>query len=125
MEDKTKKKRVQKRAVRKKTKAAESISVAAPAADVLTAPATETKKPRKSSKAKSVSSAKSVSNAKSGSSAKSKSNTPKVGAHLPTFEQVQLRAYFISERRRKLGLPGDDSHDWLTAERELRKELSV
>jgi hypothetical protein len=125
MEDKTKKKRVQKRAVRKKTKATESVSVAAPNADTLTAPATETKKPRKSSKAKSVSSAKSISNAKSGSSAKSKSNTPKLTAHLPTFEQVQLRAYFISERRRKLGLPGDDSHDWLTAERELREELSV
>jgi hypothetical protein len=134
MEDKTKKKRVQKRAVRKKTKATESVSVAAPTADTLTAPAmpstppapaTETKKPQKSSKAKSVLSAKSVSNAKSGSSAKSKSNTPKLTAHLPTFEQVQLRAYFISERRRKLGLPGDDSHDWLTAEQELREELSV
>jgi hypothetical protein len=134
MEDKTKKKRVQKRAVRKKTKATESVSIPAPAAETLTAPtmpstppapATETKKQRKTSKAKSVSSTNSVSNAKSGSSAKSKAKTPKVAAHLPTFEQVQLRAYFISERRRKLGLPGDDSHDWLTAERELREELSV
>jgi hypothetical protein len=102
MEDKTKKKRVQKRAVRKKTKTTESVSVVAPTADKA-----ETKKPRKSSKAKSA------------------AKTHKVIVHLPTFEQVQLRAYFISERRRKLGLPGDESHDWLTAEQELREELSV
>ena len=134
MEDKTKKKRVQKRAVGKKTKATESVSVAAPIAETLTAPTmpstpaappTETKKPRKTSKAKSVSSANSVSNAKSESSAKSKAKTPKLIVHLPTFEQVQLRAYFISERRRKLGLPGDESRDWLTAEQELREEISV
>ena len=102
MEEKTKKKRVQKRAVRKKEKAAEPISVAA-----VPEVKAETKKPRKSSKAKSA------------------ANTVKVAVHLPTFEQVQLRAYFISERRRKLGLPGDESRDWLTAEKELREELSV
>jgi Protein of unknown function (DUF2934) len=102
MEDKTKKKCVQKRAVRKKTKATEPVSVAAPIANK-----TEAKRPRKSSKAKSA------------------TNTLKVIVHLPTFEQVQLRAYFISERRRQLGLPGDESRDWLTAEQELREELSV
>jgi hypothetical protein len=102
MEDKTKKKPVQKRAVRKKAKATESVSVAAPTADT---PAT--KKARKRSKVKSA------------------VKTPKVIVHLPTFEQVQLRAYFISERRRKLGLPGDESHDWLTAEQELREEPKV
>jgi Protein of unknown function (DUF2934) len=131
MEEKTKKKRVRKKAIRKKikeVKAAEPVSTAAiPAVtpiarEALTrsaAPAAETKKPRKSSKTKSASNAKSVSRAKSAS------NTPKLTAHVPTFEQVQLRAYFISERRRKLGLPGDESRDWLTAEQELREELSV
>jgi hypothetical protein len=107
MEEKTKKKRVQKRAVRKKTKATESVSVAAAPVDTA-----ETKKPRKITKAKS--------GAKT-----ARLNRPKLIVHLPTFEQVQLRAYFISERRRKLGLPGDESHDWLTAERELRDELTV
>jgi hypothetical protein len=112
MEEKTKKKRVQKRAVRKKEKATESAPVAAaPAVKAETKKAVTkkavTKKPRKSSKAKSAAS------------------TLKLIVHLPTFEQVQLRAYFISERRRKLGLPGDDRHDWLAAERELREELSV
>ena len=131
MEDKTKKKRVQKRAIRKKAKSTDPVSVAAAPAVTLTAaatpstpstppaPATETKKSRKSSKAKSVSSA------KSGSAAKPGSNTRKRSTHLPTYEQVQLRAYFISERRRKLGIPGDESHDWLTAEQELRAEHSV
>jgi hypothetical protein len=102
MEEKTKKKRVQKRAVRKKTKATEPAAAA-----VSVAVTTETKKPRKSSKAKSI------------------SKPRKPTTNVPTFEQVQLRAYFVSERRRKLGLPGDDSHDWLIAERELREELSV
>ena len=107
MEEKTKKKRVQKRAVRKKAKATESVSVAS--VPEVTA---ETKKPRKSSKVKT-------------SKVKPAAKTPKLIAHLPTYEQVQLRAYFISERRRKLGLPGDESHDWLTAEQELRAEHSV
>ncbi|MBV8098526.1 MAG: DUF2934 domain-containing protein [Verrucomicrobia bacterium] len=107
MEEKTKKKRVQKRAVRKKAKATESVSVAA-----VPEVTTETKKPRKSSKVKSAANA-------------TKLNKRKLIVPLPTYEQVQLRAYFISERRRKLGLPGDESHDWLTAEQELRDELKV
>ena len=40
-----------------------------------------------------------------------------------TFEQIQLRAYFISERRRNAGLPGDDQTDWLQAREELINEL--
>ena len=105
MEEKTKKKRVQKRAVRKTAKAAEPVSTAA--SPVVT---TETKKPRKSSKA---------------NKAKATSKTPKVLSLPPTFEQVQVRAYFISESRRKLGLPGDEGRDWLAAERELLAELKV
>ena len=103
MEEKTKKKRVQKRAVRKKAKTAEPVSAAASPAVT-----PKTKKPRRSS-----------------SKAKSISKTPKLTTLLPTFEQVQLRAYFISERRHKLGLPGDEGHDWLTAERELLAEVKV
>jgi hypothetical protein len=41
----------------------------------------------------------------------------------PTFEQVRLRAYFISEQRRNAGIDGDEHGDWLRAERELREEL--
>jgi hypothetical protein len=106
MEEKTKKKRVQKRAVRKTAKAAELVSTAA--SPVVT---TETKKPRKSSG--------------KANKAKATSKTPKVISLPPTFEQVQVRAYFISESRRKLGLPGDEGRDWLAAERELLAELKV
>jgi hypothetical protein len=37
-----------------------------------------------------------------------------------TAEDVAVRAYFIGERRRSLGLPGDPESDWLEAERQLR-----
>lgn len=34
-------------------------------------------------------------------------------------DDIALRAYYIAERRRSLGLPGDSQSDWLAAEREL------
>jgi DNA-binding response OmpR family regulator len=40
----------------------------------------------------------------------------------PSDEEVRLRAYFISERRREFGLPGDASSDWLEAKRQLFPE---
>ena len=43
----------------------------------------------------------------------------------PSNEQVALRAYFIGERRRKLGLPGDETSDWVLAEREISEELKA
>jgi hypothetical protein len=39
-------------------------------------------------------------------------------------EQVALRAYFIGERRRSLGVAGDETSDWVQAEQELRQELA-
>jgi hypothetical protein len=41
----------------------------------------------------------------------------------PTYEQVQLRAYLIGERRKILGIPGDATSDWVQAEIELKAEL--
>lgn len=41
----------------------------------------------------------------------------------PTAEEIQLRAYFISENRQKLGLPGDSESDWIEAERQLLAEI--
>jgi hypothetical protein len=38
----------------------------------------------------------------------------------PTLEEIQLRAYFFSVRRRKLGIAGDAHQDWIAAEQELR-----
>jgi|SRR5215472_1531772 len=56
--------------------------------------------------------------ASSGTGSRSKKN-PKE----PTVEQIQLRAYFIAQRRKALGLHGDATSDWVQAERELREEV--
>jgi hypothetical protein len=37
-------------------------------------------------------------------------------------EQIRIRAYFISERRRRFALPGDADSDWLEARRQLLSE---
>jgi hypothetical protein len=55
--------------------------------------------------------------------AKSKSQKKVVAQ--PSSEQVALRAYFIGERRRSLGIPGDETSDWVAAERELLAELKT
>lgn len=39
-----------------------------------------------------------------------------------SLEEIGLRAYFISERRRNNNLPGDETSDWVQAENELRYE---
>lgn len=41
-----------------------------------------------------------------------------------TQEDIATRAYFVSERRRAAGLPGDEHGDWLEAERQLLAENS-
>jgi hypothetical protein len=40
----------------------------------------------------------------------------------PSEDAVRLRAYFISERRRRFALPGDAGSDWLEAKRQLLAE---
>jgi hypothetical protein len=40
-------------------------------------------------------------------------------------EELALRAYFIGERRRSLGMDGDETSDWVQAEQELNRELTV
>jgi hypothetical protein len=40
----------------------------------------------------------------------------------PSDETIRLRAYFISERRRRFALPGDAESDWLEAKRQLVSE---
>ena len=37
-------------------------------------------------------------------------------------DEVALRAYFIAERRHKMGWPGDSSTDWSDAVKQLRAE---
>ena len=40
-------------------------------------------------------------------------------------EELALRAYFIGERRRSLGMDGDETSDWVQAEQELCRELAA
>ena len=54
-----------------------------------------------------------------------KKATPKKAApETPAYtrDDVALRAYFISEKRRANGLPGDEHQDWLEAERRIAEE---
>ncbi len=53
-----------------------------------------------------------------------KRTTPKPKARAFTQEEIALRAYFVSEKRRANGLPGDEHSDWLEAERQLLGENS-
>jgi hypothetical protein len=49
--------------------------------------------------------------------------TPKARAPIDqTDEEIRMLAYFISERRHRLGLPGDSNSDWLEAKRQLVSE---
>jgi len=49
---------------------------------------------------------------------------PKPSLHKPIIkhEDISLRAYFIAERRHKMGWPGNSSTDWADAEKQLRAE---
>jgi hypothetical protein len=96
MDKKTKKKSVEKRGVRKK-KDLSSVSAK---------PAAAKKKAKKKPKL-----------------TEPKETEQSRGYPKPTFDQIRLRAYFISEQRRSAGIAGDEHEDWLRAERELRSEL--
>jgi hypothetical protein len=56
--------------------------------------------------------------------AMAKGSMPREAAGIPdpSDEAVRLRAYFISERRRRFALPGDAESDWLEARRQLLSE---
>lgn len=41
-----------------------------------------------------------------------------------TADDINLRAYFIAEKRQAQGLPGDEHQDWVEAERQLRAEAA-
>jgi hypothetical protein len=52
--------------------------------------------------------------------ASTKKSKPATGK--ATIEQIQLRAYFIAERRKTQRIEGNEASDWIQAERELRGE---
>lgn len=49
---------------------------------------------------------------------------PKPPLHEPVIshDEISLRAYFIAERRHKMGWPGDSATDWADAVKQLRAE---
>ncbi len=58
--------------------------------------------------------------------AKPKTARPKKTAGFqPSNEQVALRAYYVSEKRQREGLPGNTDSDWIEAERQLKLEASA
>jgi len=61
---------------------------------------------------------------KSATAAKGKVSMPPAARQTvaPLDEQIRIRAYFISERRRRFALPGDADSDWLEAKRQLLSE---
>lgn len=77
--------------------------------------ATTVKKPRKPAATKGVAGKRTQISA-------SPQAKPTLGSGEPSEEEIRLRAYFISERRRRLALSGDADSDWLEARRQLLAE---
>jgi len=109
--------------VPKKTKTAEDMSQASPESGV---PAS-TKKTAKRQPTRTGTTAKRVRKPKDKSkrtahiSASPLADGAPMSAE-PSEDAVRLRAYFISERRRRFALPGDAESDWVEAKRQLLVE---
>jgi hypothetical protein len=71
-----------------------------------------------------LTSSKKVASSKKGARKIKSSVAPAVMAG-PTDEEIRIRAYFISERRRRFGLPGDANSDWIEAKRQLLPEIGA
>ncbi len=66
--------------------------------------------------------------AKKTRSPRKKATTPKTPATKEekspvSDEAIRIRAYFISEQRERLAIPGDANSDWIEARRQLLAEL--
>ena len=84
-------------------------------------PKTAAKKPAKAGTAKTVKGTKAAAPRTIVKSAPVTQPGTAVAASI-TPADIALRAYFISEKRKKLGLPGDSTSDWVEAERQLKAE---
>jgi hypothetical protein len=94
-EEKAKKVAKEKRSVKK------SMTVAAPAANPATA----------------------IGKAGSAKTKPAKKATHSGKAKEPTFEEIQLQAYYLGECRKKYGIPGDATSDWVEAELTLKAKF--
>jgi hypothetical protein len=77
--------------------------------------ATAVRKPRKPATTKAIAGGKTKISA-------SPKTEPLRASGEPPEDEIRLRAYFISERRRRFALAGDADSDWLEARRQLLAE---
>ena len=70
--------------------------------------------------------AKKNSSPRSSSSKKTSAEASQTSASVaePSDSEIQLRAYFLAEKRLQHGLAGDSAHDWLEAKRQLLEEAA-
>lgn len=81
------------------------------------------------SKEKKKGAAEKVGKSKSGGAAATSSSAPRLSAGKSkgspiSSADIQLRAYYVAEKRQREGRPGNADSDWLEAERQLRQESS-
>jgi len=94
---------------------------APPASGVTPSP----KKPTKASKTTTRKSSAKKTDAKSGAKKiTTRPSTPKSKSYEPSDADVQIRAYFLAEKRLQHKLQGDPSNDWLAARQQLLEEAS-
>ena len=107
----------------KKKKTAEDVSQPSPESDAPTATKKSAKRqtPRRATAAKKPRKARETGKQPARISAAAGADVTPVHGE-PSEDVVRLRAYFISERRRRFALPGDTESDWLEAKRQLLAE---
>ena len=109
----------------KKTNQSTATKVKANSSKAVKVPAKKIAKPAKQETAKTTAALETkVKKAASKPTATPKTTTPPPASsdqHIPR-EDIQLRAYFISERRQTMGWPGNSSTDWIEAESQLVAE---
>jgi len=109
----------------KKTKQSAVTKVTTPSAKAVKTSAKKIAKPAEQDTAKPTATLEAkVKKAASKSTATLKATTPPPASRAPHIlrEDIQLRAYFISERRQTMGWPGNSSTDWIEAESQLVAE---
>jgi len=109
--------------VPKKKKKAEDINQLSSESEAPTATkkAAKRQSPRRATAAKRPSKPKDIGKRTAQISATPEADVTPVSGE-PSEDAVRLRAYFISERRRRFALPGDTESDWLEAKRQLLAE---
>jgi len=107
----------------------EMIMAKKPTTPTTSEPSSVTAAPKKAAKAKAPPKAKETAKPKAAKTPATRTRVKATAVTKPaasiTPADIALRAYFIAEKRQKLGLPGDSTHDWVEAERQLHAEAAA